>query len=796
MKKISMLMTTIVVLLSSVAAQQTTGGIKGRINTADNKPANLVTVLVKNTKKSTLSADDGTFVLRNITPGAYELEISLVGYETISQQVTVEVNKTTDVSVQLKLSDLQLQEVIVKSGLKGYKANNASSSLRLQTPLLEAPQNIQIVTGKTLGDQQIISMSDGLVRNVSGAVRLEHWGDLYTNISARGSQIQAFRNGFNVVTSYWGPLTEDMSFVDHIEFVKGPAGFMLANGDPSGLYNVVTKKPTGQTQGEASFTIGSYDLYRTTLDLDGKLSKDGKLLYRLNLSAQNKKSHRINEYNNRYVIAPVISYQLDEKTKLTAEYTLQYAKMSDVGSYYVFSSEGFESLPVDFTTLPAGMPATKISDNSAFVNLQHQFNSSWKFTGQLAYFNYRQRGSSMWPSSVNADGTMIRAVSSWDAKSNMTLAQAFLNGDVTTGVVRHRILGGIDMGNKDYFADWGQYHELDSVGAEFDTHNPYYGVPVNGYPQFDYSTPIEERAQAIGGVMDQRYTGVYLQDELGFMNNKIRLTLAGRYTFVKQSEWGDAPKKAEHFTPRIGLSFSIDKQTSAYALYDQAFIPQAGKLSSGGKIKPITGNNTEIGIKRDWAGGKWNTTLSVYRILKNNEITADPNSPPASGLSIELGQKQSQGIEFDLRGKITNELSLIANYALTESKVTKVTDGVTTVKEGDIVPGYAKHVANTWLTYKLQAGKLKGLGLSAGFSYMAGRETWWDPSPDPNETLPVYFRLDGGAFWEKDKIRIAVNVFNILDKYLYSGSYYSWLSAYNWQTEAPRNARFSINYRF
>src|SRR3546814_1245921 len=94
---------------------------------------------------------------------------------------------------------------------------------------------------------------------------------------------------------------------------------MLSNGDPSGLYNVVTKKPTGRQQGEVSFTMGSYDLYRATVDLDGKLSDDGRFLYRLNLAGQNKGSHRDFEYNNRYSFAPVISWQLDKRTKLTAE---------------------------------------------------------------------------------------------------------------------------------------------------------------------------------------------------------------------------------------------------------------------------------------------------------------------------------------------------------------------------------------------------------------------------------------------------------------------------------------------
>lgn len=796
MRKVLLLVFCVAAVLMNGFAQQEKGTITGTITTTDDKPAGMVTVMVKGTKKNTLTAGDGTFIFRNMQPGNYELEISLIGYETIISSVTVEANKTATLSKKLQVSDKQLQEVIVKSGLKNYKASNSSSSLRLQAPLLEVPQNIQVVTGKVLADQQIISMSDGLVRNVSGTVRLDHWADMYTNIVSRGSQIQAFRNGFNVVTSYWGPLTEDMSFVDHIEFVKGPAGFMLANGDPSGLYNVVTKKPTGQTKGNVEMTMGSWDLYRGTVDLDGKLSSDGKLLYRFNLMGQNKNSFRANEYNNRYSIAPVLSYQLDEKTKLTFEYTLQHAKMSDVGSYYVYSTKGFGTLPKDFTTLPSGVEPTTMNDHSVFLNLQHQLNSQWKITAQGAYFNYRQTGTSMWPASVNDDGTMQRAISSWDAKSQMTLMQAFVNGDVTTGVIRHRILGGIDIGTKNYMADWGQYHLFDSVGAEFNTLDPSYGIPSNGYPSFDHSwSTLEQRAQAAGGVITQRYTGAYVQDELGFLNNKIRLTLAGRYTYVKQSEWGEAAFSATRFTPRVGLSVSVDKFTSVYGLYDQAFIPQAGRVATG-TVKPITGSNIEFGLKRDWANGRWNTTVAVYKIIKNHELTADPNSPPSSGLSIELGQKQSKGIEFDLRGRIIDGLNLTANYALTESKVTKVADGVSVVKKGDIVPGYAKHTANAWLTYKLQDGVLKGIGISAGFTWLAGRETYWETAPDPSQILPNYFKLDGGLSWEKDKVRITTNIFNILDKFIYSGSYYSYLNAYYWQTETPRSVRFSIGYSF
>lgn len=777
-------------------SQTGSGTISGKIITSDKKAAAQVTVHITGTKRSTTTNEEGSFGFKNIQPGTYELLITLVDYETATHQVTVEANATANVEIQLKASDKQLQEVVVRAYKNSYTLRAPSPTLKLNEPLLEVPQNIQMVTSTALANQQVTSMSDGVLRNVSGAVRLEHWGDLYTRVNSRGSQVQAFRNGFNVVSSYWGPLTEDMSFVDHIEFVKGPAGFMLANGDPAGLYNVVTKKPTGETKGEASFTVGSYDMYRATLDLDGKLSKDGKLLYRLNLMGQNKKSHRPYEYNNRYSIAPVISYQIDEKTKLTAEYTLQHAKMSDVGSYYVFSQDGYGTLPLDFTTYAPGLAPTVISDQSMFLNLQHQFTPAWKLTVQGSYFNYKQTGTSLWPAAVNPDGTMIRQVGIWDAQSDMAMAQAFVNGDFTTGKIRHRVLAGFDAGTKNYEADWSQYHPLDLPGEEFDTKNPDYGTPPNGYPVWDRSLNLEARAVNSGGLMDMQYSGFYLQDELGFFNNRLRLTLAGRYSFVSQSAWGDPSDKADHFTPRIGLSYSIDNQTSVYALYDQAFIPQSGKLASGKTPKPVTGNNVEFGIKKDW-NGRWTSTASVYRIIKNNELTADPNSPPTSGLSVVLGQKIAQGIEFDLRGNIIDGLTVVLNYAYTDAKVSKVTEGVPGIAKGDVVPGYAKHTANAWLTYKLTDGILKGTGVSLGGTYLADRATNTFSTSAPEQNLPDYFRMDGGIFWEKDNIRLTVNGFNLLNSYLYSGSYESWMGPiYSWQTEPPRNFRFSVNYRF
>jgi iron complex outermembrane receptor protein len=304
--KYFLLSTILLFSLVSLAQETNTGSIKGTVETSDGKAAEGVSISVKTLNRTTIANNDGVFELKSIPVGTQTLIVTLVGYTDLEQEVVVNAGETSQINLRLGLSNTELNQVVVLSNKSAFKTNRISSSLRLDSKIIEIPQNIQVITGKLIQDQQIFDMLEGVTRNVSGATRVEHW-DNYANINMRGSRVAPFRNGMNVSTT-WGPLTEDMSMVERIEFVKGPAGFMLSNGNPSGLYNVVTKKPSGRTKGEANITMGSFDLYRAALDFDGKLSKDGKLLYRINVMGQAKGSHRDFDYNNRYSIAPVLKY--------------------------------------------------------------------------------------------------------------------------------------------------------------------------------------------------------------------------------------------------------------------------------------------------------------------------------------------------------------------------------------------------------------------------------------------------------------------------------------------------------
>jgi len=534
--------------------------------------------------------------------------------------------------------------------------------------------------------------------------------------------------------------------------------------------------------------VGSFGTYRSTLDLDGLLSKDGKLQYRLNLMGQMKGTQRNFEYNNRVSIAPVIKYQINPSTSLTAEYTYQYVDMSPIGGSYLYSGKelGDPGIPKNFSTLEANMDPTRIKDQSFFVTLSHSINDDWKLTGQLAYMHFDQVGSSLWPTGIENDN-LKRGISIWDILGQTKVGQFFVNGDVNTGVVKHRILAGLDMGDKDFYHDWSQAGAI--VGSqEFNVYNPVYGtVPASAYPVWDRSLGIKQR----GVHYNNLYTAIYVQDELRFLDERLRLTLAGRYTTTGDENPYDGKVESDKFTPRAGVSYSVGRGLSVYAVYDQSFIPQAGATFDGEKFKPILGSNKELGVKKEWLNGRWTASVALYEITKKNELSPDPVN---QYFSVQLGETKTRGVEFDVRGQLFSGLEVTANYAYTDARVTKDTEEKQIDRQ---IPGTDKHIANAWLNYRFRRGPVKGLGLSFGGSHAAGRSAWYaayDRDMDPS--MPAYTKFDAAASYQFNKFLVAVNVNNLFNADVYSGAFYSWSGFYYWQAEAYRNWRLSVTYRF
>ena len=766
------------------------------------------------------------YSIRKVPAGTYTLVVSAIGLYPKEKQINVTGKAVVIADFSLKENQSQLDDVQISTNRKKFKVDKVSPSLRLQSPLIEVPQNIRIVSSALLADQQVFDIVDGVTRNVSGTVRTGHWDAQYANISTRGTSIPAFRNGMNLKTP-WGPLADDAATIERIEFIKGPSGFMMANGEPGGIYNIVTKKPTGENRSSVTFAAGGFGLGRAAVDLDGKLSKDGKLLYRLNVAAQAKNSYNKYNYTDKYIIAPVISYAIDSNTKFTLEYTTQHVEAQALGTYG-FSPKGFgDTDPSLFIGDPALDPA-KLYDHNVTLYFTHRLNDTWKINAQAAYLNYGLEGGTPWPSSIAANGDMIRYLNISEELAINKNAQFSIMGDLKTGNVIHRLMGGLDMG---LLRTWGDFGNAINPGNAdirltpvitngisdngiFNIYNPRYGLPVASIPVFDRSRSIRTRSGNTTYATELAYTGAYFQDEARFFDEKLRLTGAVRFTHaVTVGKTNKTQVSDNVFSPRVGLSYSILKDFSAYTLYDQSFLPTGGQTFEGEPFKPIRGNNIELGLKKDFFDGKWNATTAIYKITKKNVLTPDPrigltaqlpdgtSMIVPTGTNIQLGEQQFKGVELDITGEIVEDLNVVLNYAFTEAKVTEDTNPVNI---GRKVPNSVKHITNGWLSYRFrdETSFLNGFGLTGGYQLQLDRNAGSIATP---LTLPKYVRFDAGVSYERGKLSLSVLVNNLLDRRLLTQGSYTDLkdkqtaTAVNYYTyiyDMPRNARVSLTYRF
>lgn len=755
-------------------------------------PLKSVNISLEGTSKGAATNANGNFRIEKVSPGTYMLNITAVGYRSQNVTIAVVAGQTLAVPVvQLKSQSQELDEVVVNANKNRYLEVLPSPSLRLNTKLIEVPQNIQIVSDELIREQIAFDIFEGISRNTSGVRRAIH--QAYPLIYMRGFSIDGMRNGMNN-RGHQGPMRDDMSFVERIEFVKGPAGFMMGNTSLGGLYNVVTKKPTGSGKKSAALTFGSFDTYRVELDVDDKLTKDNKLLYRLNVMGKLQGSHIDYQYENRYAIAPSLKYQFSDNTQVTLEYIYQNSRQHDYTNY-MYSKKGFKEFPVNTSYSDPRKDPVKFNEHNVYTNFEHNLNSNWKLTAQVGFTKYMHQGTmlNLQYNSLKDDGSALRYFSLLDNENTIISGQAFVNGEFNTGGILHKLIAGLDMGTKEYFADWAGLTPW-GKGPEYNIYKPELGagkLKRSHFPVVNRSLSVRERS----GRYTQRnaYSSLYLQDQFAFFDNALRLSLAGRFTTTKRFERTGKLTTNEVFTPRVGLSYSFTNSGSLYGVFDQAFQDNYGlPLKNGEPLKPSMGSNIEFGVKKEWFDNTLQTSVSVYTLTRNNITTTAGVAPDQ--FSEQIGEARSQGVEVDVTGTLLPNLNIMLNYAYTDAKITKDKKAENI---GGMLPGAAKHISNLWLNYTIaERSPLAGLGFSLGYQYQKDRASW--PVGNSRVLPDDYFSLDGGVSYKAEHFQLSMLVNNITNNYNYTGFYPgAWgYKHYGWIAAPPRNFRVQLRFFF
>jgi len=680
-----------------------------------------------------------------------------------------------------------LDEVTVSSKYdQRYNVGHTSGTLKLDQDLLLVPQNIQIIDQSVIRDQQATSVNESLTRNISGSIR-NNTTDFYgPMIMMRGANIGTLRNGMDISMSYYGPMPEDAAIIERMEFIKGPAGFVNPIGDPAGSYNIQTKSPTGIRSNRISFTAGSFNLYRLSGDFDGSFDKNKKWLYRLNVAGQKSKSFQKFAFNDKVIIQPVIRYNINSRSSITAEYLYNGQSFHQYLAT-VFSPYGFGSLPHSFSISDPNKEPAQARETNSFLTYRLRLPGSWQFTAKAVHTTGYLDGNYFLVSSYNpATPNLIpRRLTYEKFSTGIWAVQAFANGQFSTGRIRHHLLTSLDYNRKD-FLGYGGYNDPSANPAVYplDALNPIYGIT------FDPNKKEGELADFATNKHRIQYSTAYLQDELGFFDEKLRITLAARVTSSRSSII--VPRKTGVsdvvLTPRAGLSYSILKDFSVYALLDHTYMPQSGVNTTGGIFEPLKGRNLEAGLKKDWNNSKWNTTISVYHITRDNIIVSDPANPKVLS---QIGQTKSKGIEFDLKGEIFKGMNAVVNYAFTDSYIS---DDANESYIGTATPYQVKHVQNTWLNYRLPVRNLNGVSVSAGYQLQAGRSGRYPQ--DANVRVANLFRVDGGLGWSNQRFSVNGIVNNVFNRFNYGSAWTRPAGLFAYVPYAPREYRITIGYNF
>ncbi|MBD6618561.1 TonB-dependent receptor [Komarekiella sp. 'clone 1'] len=634
-------------------------------------------------------------------------------------------------------------ELVVTGEQDGYRVPNTTTGTRTDTPLRDIPQSIQVVPQQVLRDQQVTRLDDAL-RNVPGVNQAFNFGPTgsFTIRGFDAVSTNSLRDG--LIDPLATEVTE-LSSIEQVEVLKGPASVLFGLGNPGGTVNIVSKRPLSDPFYAIDATIGSYSFYRSAIDLSGPLNDSKTVLYRLNAAYRNSGSF-IDFFNGESLnISPVVSVALSESTNLVLE-----------GEYIKTRDSYASGVPVIGSILPN--PNGEVSRNRNFgeptdefeqtitrlgYQLEHKFDDSWSLRNAFR-FTFRDYSDRLTiPSTLDEDNeTLNRTSREYDLENSNYNFTTSVVGKFATGSIQHQVLFGFDLNRLENLSP--RFAEREA--ATINIFNPVYGQP----PEPVFSSESNDRSIT-------NSLGIYLQDQVALADS-LKLLLGVRFDAFDR-KYEDFTNNIESsgsdsaFSPRFGIVYQPIPAISLYASYTSSFTPPNGTFffDVDSTLEPERGTQYEVGVKADLSD-RLSATLAFYDLTRTNVLVDDPDN---QGFQIQVGEQNSQGIELNLTGEILPGWNIYAGYAYTDARIAEDT----TFTVGNRLPNTADHSFNLWTTYEIQQGELQGLGAGIGLFFVGDRAGDLDNSYD----VPSYVRTDAAIFYNQDKFRVALNFKNLFD---------------------------------
>lgn len=679
----------------------------------------------------------------------------------------------------------RLREIEVLEKKKKLRPDSMSPVLRLEGRLLETPQNIVGVSADLIREQGGLVMKD-IARNASG-VKFGYNSSVFdasTVVLMRGFSASTYVNGMPQRSDF-STLSEDAALIERVDFIKGPAGFLISSGEPGGSMNITTKTPRQQRIRQFEAAGGSYGMMRASADIGSAVREKG-FSYRLNAAYQQQNSFMDFIKTKKYVAAPVVQYNFSSRTYILAEYNL-IRTTADGGSTVTKVGTDADVLKGRIGNNYAGdpgLPQSFTQSQSFRALLSHRLSDRWRLTVQSKYTitpaeTWYLMSDNYSPVNFDSTNTTRRLPVSNNITGRVAAAQAYVNGQISSGShIEHRIVAGIDYNySKDNYSNaYGQYT------FAFDRNKPQYGLPTDSVRMLGKPTLL---------LRENGWWSAFAYSTTRLYTNWL-VSFGGRFTLnTPVTTDAKRPLRDETaFSPRLGITRLFGENTAVYALYDQSFIPQPGVDFEGNEFKPLRGNSFEVGAKREWFQRRLMTSVAGYRIVKNNLLVTDLLH---RGYRRQIGQATSTGVDVDVMGRISNRLSVSANYSYTHAITSKDSNKD---NEGNRLAYIPEQTINSWVQYSIPLCATSRLSISAGQSTVTRTATY-----TPDVYLKGYTKFDAGVAYDAGRWYVRVTADNLTNKRYFAsgdilvGSIYEGVKSYYYVEGEPLTVKAFVGVR-
>lgn len=584
------------------------------------------------------------------------------------------------------------EHLVVEGREFGYKADTNSTAMRMEMTQLETPGQVAVIDEAVIDEQRASTLGEVLQNDASVSA-----GGTSRNrerFSLRGFELSSSDGFLRDGRQHWSHYRQPIELLERVEVLKGPSGLLYGKSEPGGLVNMVSKKPTTETQASLSQDIGSNDHSRTVLDVSGALNEEETLRARAILAKESYGSWR--EYGDgtepqtdRVVGGLVVEYDITEDIMVSAHYDRTKDDGSvDSGAYIV------DGKPVR---------GDKYIWDAQWSNIDNDVE------------NYGIDINAQVTDSVNVKAGYNRQ----DFKRFDVESYPKFDMYEEDGTIKHK-------GNErsDHWVFDTAYVDVTTDFSLFDTDN----IFLVGANYLDYSydrfmafhdgeyVPAGETVAKPQPTSSKKWPtseydtwGIYAQNMMTI--NDYWQVLAGvRYDEKRSDELTES-----QVSPKLGVIFHPASNGSIYVQYSESFMPQGTVNSTdytndGEELDAERGISYEVGTKWELFDERLYVTGALFDITLEN-IALDVEDGVNAGGDVmykktQDGEQVHRGAEILAQGFVTEELSLTASAMYLDAEITESAD-----YKGNRPADVPEFSASVWSSYKVQNNTNVNLGL-------------------------------------------------------------------------------------